>query len=121
MHASFLPLLMYTFGCLPPRTFLFDYDWAQLKKKKVNISAEELIFVKKFQVTRVHEEFFLPGEVIMEQGHVVDQLYFVCDGVLVIVLRYYCCSVLSTFYHGLLFYNKLIVICGLENVFPALY
>jgi len=42
--------------------------------------------VKKFQVTRVHEEFFLPGEVIMEQGHVVDQLYFVCDGVLVIVL-----------------------------------
>ncbi|KAL3838718.1 hypothetical protein ACJIZ3_023309 [Penstemon smallii] len=29
-------------------------------------------------VTRVHEEFFLPGEVIMEQGNVVDQLYFVC-------------------------------------------
>lgn len=35
------------------------------------------------QVTRVHEEFFLPGEVIMEQGNVVDQLYFVCHGVLV--------------------------------------
>ncbi|XP_070030382.1 potassium channel SKOR-like isoform X2 [Nicotiana sylvestris] len=33
-------------------------------------------------VTRVCEEFFLPGEVIMEQGHVVDQLYFVCHGVL---------------------------------------
>ncbi|KAL8550133.1 hypothetical protein ACS0TY_008818 [Phlomoides rotata] len=33
-------------------------------------------------VTRVHEEFFLPGEVIMEQGSVVDQLYFVCHGVL---------------------------------------
>ncbi|XP_059318105.1 potassium channel SKOR-like isoform X2 [Lycium ferocissimum] len=33
-------------------------------------------------VTRVHEEFFLPGEVIMEQGHAVDQLYFVCHGVL---------------------------------------
>ncbi|GMH30230.1 hypothetical protein Nepgr_032073 [Nepenthes gracilis] len=33
-------------------------------------------------VTRVHEEFFLPGEVILEQGHLVDQLYFVCDGVL---------------------------------------
>ncbi|OIT37659.1 PREDICTED: potassium channel SKOR-like [Nicotiana attenuata] len=33
-------------------------------------------------VTRVTEEFFLPGEVIMEQGHVVDQLYFVCHGVL---------------------------------------
>ncbi|KAK9278551.1 hypothetical protein L1049_028122 [Liquidambar formosana] len=30
--------------------------------------------------TRVHEEFFLPGEVIIEQGNVVDQLYFVCDG-----------------------------------------
>lgn len=36
-----------------------------------------------FQVTRLHEEFFLPGEVIMQQGYVVDQLYFVCDGVLV--------------------------------------
>lgn len=33
-------------------------------------------------VTKVHEEFFLPGEVIMEQGNVIDQLYFVCDGVL---------------------------------------
>lgn len=33
-------------------------------------------------VIRVHEEFFLPGEVIMEQASVVDQLYFVCHGVL---------------------------------------
>nr|XP_023922009.1 potassium channel SKOR [Quercus suber]POE98457.1 potassium channel skor [Quercus suber] len=33
-------------------------------------------------VIRFHEEFFLPGEVIMEQGNVVDQLYFVCHGVL---------------------------------------
>lgn len=33
-------------------------------------------------VIRVHEEFFLPGEVIMEQGNVVDQLYFVCHGAL---------------------------------------
>ncbi|XP_057496868.1 potassium channel SKOR-like isoform X2 [Actinidia eriantha] len=33
-------------------------------------------------VIRVHEEFFLPGEVIMEQGNVVDQLYFVCHGTL---------------------------------------
>ncbi|XP_052188772.1 potassium channel SKOR-like [Diospyros lotus] len=33
-------------------------------------------------VIRVHEEFFLPGEVIMEQGNVVDQLYFVCHGML---------------------------------------
>ncbi|XP_051118013.1 potassium channel SKOR-like isoform X2 [Andrographis paniculata] len=33
-------------------------------------------------VTRVHEEFFLPGEVVMEQGNAVDHLYFVCDGVL---------------------------------------
>ncbi|KAL2317285.1 hypothetical protein Fmac_031161 [Flemingia macrophylla] len=34
------------------------------------------------KVIRIHEEFFLPGEVIMEQGNVVDQLYFVCHGVL---------------------------------------
>ncbi|KAJ7960068.1 potassium channel SKOR [Quillaja saponaria] len=33
-------------------------------------------------VIKLHEEFFLPGEVIMEQGNAVDQLYFVCDGVL---------------------------------------
>ncbi|KAK9682305.1 hypothetical protein RND81_10G064300 [Saponaria officinalis] len=33
-------------------------------------------------VIRVHEEFFLPGEVILEQGNVVDQLYFVCHGML---------------------------------------
>ncbi|KAF5749903.1 STELAR K+ outward rectifier isoform 2 [Tripterygium wilfordii] len=33
-------------------------------------------------VIRLHEEFFLPGEVIMEQGSVVDQLYFVCHGTL---------------------------------------
>ncbi|XP_077230384.1 potassium channel SKOR-like [Tasmannia lanceolata] len=33
-------------------------------------------------VIRLREEFFLPGEVIMEQGNAVDQLYFVCDGVL---------------------------------------
>ncbi|KAK8641622.1 hypothetical protein V6N13_011012 [Hibiscus sabdariffa] len=33
-------------------------------------------------VIKLHEEFFLPGEVIMEQGNVVDQLYFVCHGVL---------------------------------------
>ncbi|KAG5529742.1 hypothetical protein RHGRI_030203 [Rhododendron griersonianum] len=33
-------------------------------------------------VIRVHEECFLPGEVIMERGNVVDQLYFVCHGML---------------------------------------
>ncbi|MBA0637166.1 hypothetical protein Godav_024931 [Gossypium davidsonii] len=33
-------------------------------------------------VIRLHEDFFLLGEVIMEQGNVVDQLYFVCHGVL---------------------------------------
>ncbi|XP_056162796.1 potassium channel SKOR isoform X2 [Syzygium oleosum] len=33
-------------------------------------------------VIKLHEEFFLPGEVIMEQGNVVDQLYFVCHGLL---------------------------------------
>jgi len=33
-------------------------------------------------VIKVHEEFFLPGEVLMEQGNVVDQLYFVCHGML---------------------------------------
>ncbi|KAG8662535.1 hypothetical protein MANES_01G120800v8 [Manihot esculenta] len=37
------------------------------------------------KVIRLHEEFFLPGEVIMEHGNVVDQLYFVCHGVLEVV------------------------------------
>ena len=31
----------------------------------------------------MHEEFFPPGKVIMEQGSVVDHLYFICDGKLV--------------------------------------
>ncbi|XP_056695881.1 potassium channel GORK-like isoform X2 [Spinacia oleracea] len=34
------------------------------------------------KVIRVHEEFFLPGEIILEQGNVVDQLYFICHGLL---------------------------------------
>ncbi|XP_042474517.1 potassium channel KOR1-like [Zingiber officinale] len=33
-------------------------------------------------VIRLQEEFFLPGEVLLEQGNAVDQLYFVCYGVL---------------------------------------
>ncbi|XP_074335783.1 potassium channel SKOR-like isoform X4 [Apium graveolens] len=33
-------------------------------------------------VTRVCEEFFFPGELIMEQGDAVDQIYIVCHGVL---------------------------------------
>ncbi|KAK8928849.1 Potassium channel KOR1 [Platanthera zijinensis] len=33
-------------------------------------------------VIRLQEEFFLPGELILEQGNAVNQLYFVCHGVL---------------------------------------
>ncbi|KAF7822171.1 potassium channel SKOR-like [Senna tora] len=36
-------------------------------------------FIKQIAI-KVHEEFFLPGEVIMEKGNVVDQLYLVCHG-----------------------------------------
>ncbi|XP_042483218.1 potassium channel SKOR-like isoform X1 [Macadamia integrifolia] len=36
-------------------------------------------------VIKLHEELFLPGEVITEQGSVGDQLYFVCHGVLELV------------------------------------
>lgn len=36
-------------------------------------------FIKKVAIG-VHEEFFLPGEVIVEEGSVGDQLYFLCDG-----------------------------------------
>ncbi|KAK6127426.1 hypothetical protein DH2020_038815 [Rehmannia glutinosa] len=39
-------------------------------------------FINQIVSNSVHEEFFLPGEVIMEQGNVVDQLYFVCHGIL---------------------------------------
>lgn len=38
-------------------------------------------FIKQIAIS-VHEEFFLPGEVIIEQGNVIDQLYIVCHGVL---------------------------------------
>ncbi|PHT53660.1 Potassium channel GORK [Capsicum baccatum] len=36
-------------------------------------------FIKQIAI-RVHEEFFLPGEVILEQGSMADQLYFFCHG-----------------------------------------
>jgi CRP-like cAMP-binding protein len=36
-----------------------------------------------WQVIRLQEEFFLPGEIILEQGSAVDQIYFVCHGALV--------------------------------------
>ncbi|XP_057767622.1 potassium channel SKOR-like isoform X2 [Salvia miltiorrhiza] len=36
-------------------------------------------FIKKIAI-KVHEEFFLPGEVIVEEGTVGDQLYILCDG-----------------------------------------
>lgn len=35
------------------------------------------------QVMKLNEEFFLPGEVILEQGSAVDQLYIVSHGYLV--------------------------------------
>ncbi|KAL3653757.1 hypothetical protein CASFOL_003438 [Castilleja foliolosa] len=37
-------------------------------------------------VTRVHEEFFLPGEEIIKQGDVVDHMYIICHGILEEVL-----------------------------------
>jgi len=36
-------------------------------------------------VVKLHEEFFLPGEVILEQGTVVDQIYIVVHGCLVLI------------------------------------
>ncbi|KAI5330582.1 hypothetical protein L3X38_029980 [Prunus dulcis] len=36
-------------------------------------------FIKQF-ATRIHDEFFLPAEVITEQGQAVDELYIVCHG-----------------------------------------
>ncbi|XP_073150825.1 potassium channel SKOR-like isoform X2 [Henckelia pumila] len=36
-------------------------------------------FIKKIAI-RMHEEFFLPGEVIVEEGSIGDQLYILCDG-----------------------------------------
>nr|ALX27201.1 outward rectifying K+ channel [Ammopiptanthus mongolicus] len=36
-------------------------------------------FIKQI-ATKVHEEFFLPGELVMEQGDVADRLYFLFQG-----------------------------------------
>uniref|UniRef100_A0A5B7CAK4 Potassium channel n=1 Tax=Davidia involucrata TaxID=16924 RepID=A0A5B7CAK4_DAVIN len=38
-------------------------------------------FIKQIAI-RVHEELFFPGEEIIEQGNIADQVYFVCDGTL---------------------------------------
>lgn len=35
------------------------------------------------QVMKLNEEFFLPGEVILEQGSAVDQIYIISHGHLV--------------------------------------
>lgn len=43
-------------------------------------------FIKQV-ATRVHEEFFLPGEEVIKQGLIVDQLYFVWGGLLEAVGR----------------------------------
>ncbi|XWS48217.1 hypothetical protein CRYUN_Cryun13aG0055200 [Craigia yunnanensis] len=43
-------------------------------------------FIKQIAI-KVHEEFFLPGELIIEQGNVVDQLYIVFHGKLVEIER----------------------------------
>jgi potassium channel len=37
-------------------------------------------------VVKLHEEFFLPGEVVLEQGTVVDQIYIVARGCLVLLI-----------------------------------
>jgi hypothetical protein len=39
-------------------------------------------------VVKLHEEFFLPGEVILEQGTVVDQIYIVAHGCLVLLAEF---------------------------------
>lgn len=36
-------------------------------------------FIKQIAI-KVHEELFLPGEVIIEEGNIADQLYIVCHG-----------------------------------------
>lgn len=36
-------------------------------------------FIKQIAI-RMNEEIFIPGEVIIEEGNTVDQLYFLCDG-----------------------------------------
>lgn len=48
-----------------------------------NIPKIFLMRLCSLQVIRLQEEFFLPEEVILEQGSAVDQLYFVCQGALV--------------------------------------
>lgn len=52
-------------------------------------------------VIRLHEEYFLPGEVITEQGNVVDHLYFVCEGLLVRNISLCCCLSLLLLYFSL--------------------
>ena len=37
------------------------------------------------QVMKLNEEFFLPGEVILEQSSAVDQVYIVSHGHLVVI------------------------------------
>lgn len=65
-------------------------------------------------VIRLHEEYFLPGEVITEQGNVVDHLYFVCEGLLVRKIAlclcvYLCLFCMSHFVIFVASYRKLLL------------
>jgi hyperpolarization activated cyclic nucleotide-gated potassium channel 4 len=54
-----------------------------LSYKFIRFHKNYLVCVCSLQVIRLEEEFYLPEEVILEQGSAVDQLYFVCQGALV--------------------------------------
>ncbi|KAJ7975285.1 putative Potassium channel SKOR [Quillaja saponaria] len=68
------------------RTKISQNLYEQFIQKVSLFKGCSLGFIKQIAI-KVHEEFFLQGEVVMEQGVVADQIYFVCDGELEEVRR----------------------------------
>lgn len=62
--------------------YLMDTDWIYGQLLLIWFDCEHYM-----QVMKLNEEFFLPGEVIIEQGSAVDQIYIVSHGELVMFYR----------------------------------
>ena len=58
------------------------------------------------QARRVHEEYFLPGEEIIEQGSAADQVYFVATG-----------SLVSSFHNVLVNLQLFLYVVSIKNRF----
>ncbi|XP_061352740.1 potassium channel SKOR-like isoform X2 [Gastrolobium bilobum] len=69
----------------------------------------------KLIATKVHEEFFLPGELVMEPGDVADQLYFVYHGDLHEIRRGDCDTEETITLHTYSYFGEVSFLCNMPQ------